>query len=248
MERVITSIKSQQFAQYCLDIIKPKPKVEPVPDQVITPKEPVEGPDRKIGTTDYKKWENFKESEDSEERKQAEEYIKTMCSQDHRKEIKLYERPTKEKLQASTQFKQQGNEAFKQKNYSLAALFYRKGMLQLDYTFPDTPEEEKEFKDLEIVLHLNMSISKYYLDELDECLNHIGQVLKHQPSNIKALYRKALVYFKRDLLQESKELASSILKEAPKNAEATELLLDIEKKLESYKNKQKKVFEVMING
>lgn len=248
MDRVITTIKSQQFAQFCLDTIKPKPIPDPIPEPTPTQKDPVEGPDRTIGTTDYKKWENFKEPEDSEERKQAEEYIKTMCSQDHRKEIKLYERPTKEKLQASTQFKVQGNEAYKQKNYSLAALFYRKGMLQLDYTFPDNEEEEKEFRDLEISLHLNMAIAKYYLEEWDECLNHVSQVLKHQPMNIKAIYRKALVFFKRDFFAESKELACLILKESPKNAEAAELMLDIEKKLEVYKNKQKKVFEVMING
>jgi tetratricopeptide (TPR) repeat protein len=246
MERIITSLKSHNFAEYCLNTLKPKAEEVTVPE----PKEVkiVEGPERTIGLTDYKKWEDFKETEESEEKKQAKEYIKTMCSQDHRKEIKLYERPTKEKLQASGQFKVQGNDAFKQKNYSLAALFYRKGLLQLDYTFPDNKEEEKTFQELEISLHLNMSIAKFYLDEWDECLNHVGQVLKHQPNNIKALYRKASVLFKRDLLQESKEILIKVLSESPKNQEACELLQEIEKKWDNYKEKQKKMFKVMIDN
>jgi tetratricopeptide (TPR) repeat protein len=246
MERVITSVKAFEFGKYCLDVLRPKPKAEE-PETKPAPKDPVPGPERVMGLTDYKKWEDFKDTEDSEEQQKAQEYIKTMCSQDHRKEIELYERPTEEKLIACTQFKTQGNEAYKKKNYSLAALFYRKGLLQLDYTFPDVPEQEKEFRDLEISLHLNMSISKYYLEEYDECLNHASQVLKHQPSNPKALYRKALVLFKRDLLVESKEIVLKILTDNPKNQETRELLNDIDKKQENYKARQKQVYKAMIN-
>ena len=235
MDRIITSIKSLNFAKQCLDTLKPKPVPEPVLEVKVKEVKDGEGPERTIGVTDYKKWEDFKDSEESEEQKKAEEYIKTMCSQDHRKEIKLYERPTKEKLIASAQFKVQGNDAYKQKNYSLAALFYRKGLLQLDYTFPDNPEEEKGFHDLEISLHLNMAIAKYYMEEWDECLNHVAQVLKHQPTNAKALYRKALVMFKRDLLQESKDILIKILQDSPKNQEVIELLQEIEKKWGNYK-------------
>jgi tetratricopeptide (TPR) repeat protein len=247
MERLVTSVNSHRFAQFCLNVLKPKPEPAPVN---LTPVEKVQvpGPDRVIGLTNYKKWEEFKDTEESEEQKKAQEYIKTMCSQDHRKEIELYERPTKEKLIACAQFKTQGNDAFKQQNYSLAALFYRKGLLQLDYTFPDVKEEEKEFKELEIALHLNMGIAKYFLEELDECLTHVGQVLKQNPDHPKALYRKALVYYKRDLLTESRELVMKIIGENPKNQEARELLSEIEKKQGNYKIRQKQVFKAMLDS
>ncbi|OMJ81541.1 hypothetical protein SteCoe_17947 [Stentor coeruleus] len=248
MERTITTVKCQDFAKYCLSTLKPKPIEIKPPEPKPEPKEEIQGPERVIGTTNYKKWEEFKEAEESEEKKQAEEYIKSMCSQDHRKEIELYERPTKEKLIACSQFKTQGNDAYKQKNYSLAALFYRKGLLQLDYTFPEDAKDEQTFKDLEISLHLNMCIAKYYLEEYDECLSHVGQVLKHSPGNPKALYRKALVLYKRDLLNESREIMIKIVSENNKNQEAIELLMQIDKKLEDYKSKQKKVFKAMIDG
>ena len=247
MERVITPLKSHDFANFCLQTLRPKvEEVKEIP-QKIEVKEVVPGPERVIGLTDYKKWEEFKDTEESEERKQAEEYIKTMCSQDHRKEIELYERPTDEKLIACAQFKTQGNDAYKQKNYSLAALFYRKGLLQLDYTFPDTPKQENDFKDLEISLHLNMSIAKYYLEEFDECLNHVAQVLKHNPDNPKALYRKAQVFLKKDQLKESREIIVKILADNPKNIEARELLAEVDKTIEVYKIRQKQVYKAMID-
>lgn len=90
-------------------------------------KEPVEGPKRVIGDIDYSKWENFDDEEkEAEEKKMQEEYLKNMCSQDHRKEIEIYERPTAEKLEASEKFRAQGNDAFREGNESLAALLYRK--------------------------------------------------------------------------------------------------------------------------
>lgn len=228
-----------------MSTLKPKAEIQ-LPPPVPIVKDPVPGPDRVIGLTDYKKWEEFKDSEDTEERKQAEEYIKTMCSQDHRKEIELYERPTDEKLVACTQFKTQGNEAYSQKSYSLAALFYRKGLLQLDYTFPDTEEQEKTFKTLEQSLHLNMAIAKYYLEEYDEVLNHCAQVLKQVPNHPKALYRKALVLYKKDNIDGSKEIVGKILQENPKNLEVKELLAEIEKKEEIYRVRQKQVYKAML--
>lgn len=54
MERIITSIKTHDFAKYCLDTLRPKQEPEPVPEKK-EPKEAVKGPDRVMGLTDYKK-------------------------------------------------------------------------------------------------------------------------------------------------------------------------------------------------
>ena len=35
---------------------------------------------------------------------------------------------------------EEGNAAYKEENYGLASVHYRRGLLQFDYTFPETPE------------------------------------------------------------------------------------------------------------
>lgn len=246
MEPVITPIFVRDFALRAMEILNPKPKVEEVP-KVSKPKQAVQGPERKICDVDYEKWENFKVDEEEEEKKK-EEYAKTMCSQDHRKEIELFERPTQEKLDAASQFKQQGNDAFKEKTYSLAALFYRKGLLQLDYTFPDTKKEEEKFKELELTLHLNMALAKFNMDELDETLTHAGQALRVQANHPKALFRRAQVYFKRDLLEDCRKELQKIIEINSNNTEAQELLRELDKKEAKYRSKEKQIFKAMVSS
>eukprot|EP00929_Paragymnodinium_shiwhaense_P115192 TRINITY_DN8389_c0_g1_i1.p1 TRINITY_DN8389_c0_g1~~TRINITY_DN8389_c0_g1_i1.p1 ORF type:complete len:455 (+),score=145.13 TRINITY_DN8389_c0_g1_i1:136-1500(+) len=52
------------------------------------------------------------------------------CSHDHQKEWQIYEKSTDEKLKAADRFRQEGNEAFRKHNYGLAAVHYRKALLQ----------------------------------------------------------------------------------------------------------------------
>lgn len=82
-----------------------------------------------------------------------------------------------------------------------------KALLQFDYTFPDTPEEDKRLNDLKEISHCNMALSKYFLKDFNECLIHCGQALKLNPKNLKALYRKACIYFERDLFEETKQVS-----------------------------------------
>ena len=245
MEPVITSIHARDFAQKTIDLLRKKEPEPPEPPKPPLPKQEVQGPDRTIGITDYKKWETFQDEDEEATKKQAEEYAKTMCSQDHRKEIELFERPTREKLDAASTFKQQGNDSFKQGNFSLAALFYRKGILQLDYTFPDTKQEEEEFKQTELSLHLNMCIAKYHLEEYDEALTHSAQALRIHPNHPKALFRKAQVMFARDLYDEAETILGSLDESSSQLKEVIQLKKKLAKKRDNYKDKQKVIYKAM---
>jgi hypothetical protein len=48
-----------------------------------------------------------------------------------------------------------------------------------------------QFNDIKAILHNNMSLMKFYLEEYDESNNQADQVLKIDPNNIKAMFRKA---------------------------------------------------------
>ncbi len=53
-----------------------------------------------------------------------------------------------------------------------------KALLQFDYTFPDTEEENKRFDTLKEACHINMALAKYFQKDGDECLIHCDQVEK----------------------------------------------------------------------
>jgi hypothetical protein len=61
---MITSKTGFDFAKRAIQLLSDHPPEEETPtpaepEPPIVPKEPVEGPSKVIGTTDYDKWENF---------------------------------------------------------------------------------------------------------------------------------------------------------------------------------------------
>lgn len=81
-----------------------------------------------------------------------------------------------------------------------------KALLQFDYTFTDTDEEEKRLNILKEACHANLALVKYHLKDFDESLTQIFQALKLNPKNIKVLYRKAVINFERDLFEETQKV------------------------------------------
>lgn len=77
--------------------------------------------------------------------------------------------------------------------------------MQFDYTFTDTEEEEKRMNVLKEACHTNLALVKYHLKDFDESLIQIFQVLKMNPQSIKALFRKAVIHFERDLFEETRK-------------------------------------------
>ena len=45
---------------------------------------------------------------------------------------------------------------------------------------------------------MNMSLSKYKTDEFEESFNFASQAIEMDPKNVKALYRRSLIYLKHD--------------------------------------------------
>lgn len=248
MAEVCTSLQARSFAELCVARLGPGKPTEAAAVVKPTPKAPSEdGPGRVLALTDYQKWENF-EDDEPEEQKQAKEMLKSMCSQDHRKERQIFERSTEEKLTACNLFKSQGNEAYKAQNYSLAALNYRKAMLQLDYTFPDTPAEQKQFDELSLSLALNMAAAKWFLEEFDEVLNMAHQALRQSPDHPKALYRTAQVHIARDKFDEASAVLKRLVQIQPQSAEVRELGAKLKEAKQIYKLRKRQVAEAMLSG
>ena len=121
-------------------------------------------------------------------------------------------------------------------------------MLQLDYTFPDTKEEEEKFQQLTVTCHLNMSLAKIHLEELDEALTHLYQVQRHDKNNIKAMLRRTQILLTRDKLDEAEAELKKVLAQNFDSPDFRRLTEELKKKKNDYARRMKDVCKVMINS
>ncbi|SCN12640.1 peptidyl-prolyl cis-trans isomerase, putative [Plasmodium malariae] len=198
---------------------------------------------------DYSKFEScIKEIEDEEEEKKKKEENKhnflnkrNPCSHDHSKERQLYEKDTKEKIKASNAFNIEGKKAFYEKNYKLACVYFRKGLIQLDYSFPESEPEKNEQNQLEINLHLNLALTKFHMSNYYECISECSTVLNLDKNNIKAYYRKGQAYMSLDLYNEAKQEFLKVLEIDPSDNNVKKSLSILKKKILIYNKKNKLV-------
>lgn len=170
------------------------------------------------------------------------------CSHDHQKEWAIYEKSTEEKIGAADRFRQEGNEAYKKHNYGLAAVHYRKALLQFDYTFAETEEEEKAADDVKTRCLLNLAACKCQQEEWDEVLTQCRLVLEINPRSVKAFYRTGLAHLARDQFDLATESLRSAHELEPQNPEVLAALRQLKKNMAKYKVRRKEVFKEMMVG
>nr|CAG4649505.1 EOG090X09NR [Scapholeberis mucronata] len=102
-----------------------------------------------------------------------------------------------EKLNALPKMKDEGNELYKEKKYSEAAKIYGEaiGIIeQLQLKEKPGEDEWKALADMKIPFLLNYSQSQLNLGNYYDVIEQCTQVLKHQPNNVKALYRRGVAH------------------------------------------------------
>lgn len=123
-----------------------------------------------------------------------------------------------------------------------------RALLQLDYTFPDTKEEEAKFQELTVTCHLNMSLAKIHMNELDEALTHLYQVQRHDKNNVKAMLRRTQILLTRDKLDEAESELKKIAELHFDSPDFRKLSEELRKKKADYSRRMKDVCRVMINS
>ncbi|PHJ22527.1 tetratricopeptide repeat-containing protein [Cystoisospora suis] len=193
--------------------------------------------------------------EEEEQRKKREEAqalaareMMQGCSHDHSKERQIYEKPTSEKIDAADRFRSEGNAAFREKNYGLAAVNYRKALLQFDYTFPDTPEEQQRMDSVKLPCHLNLAACKLHQQEYDEVYIQCRLALEMDPNNVKALYRRGLAYLQQDHFEKAKKDLLKAQSVEPVNREVRDALVLLREKIQRYKRRSLKTYKAMLQG
>ena len=200
---------------------------------------------RIIGSTDYKKYEDLSKKIELEEITNSEKTkeILKMVSNNY-KENELYQ-PSKIKLEASTIFKSEGDDNVKLKKWEDALNSYEKALLQLFYNNSDS-EEDQQVNRLKMAINLNVSLCKINLNQYDQAIGNCLEVLRIDKKNIKAVYRIAYSYFKKDNFDESYINIEKGLEIEKDNPLLIELKNDIIKRKQFLENESSKLFKKII--
>ncbi|CAD8169953.1 unnamed protein product [Paramecium pentaurelia] len=204
---------------------------------------------------DYQKFQNYMENSDKTKPKTAEEieiekiiqsnpYLSQIaCTHDRRKEREIYEKTNKEKFENIEYFKQEGNVAFKNKEYDKAAYFYQKALVYFDYTFPEGDQEEQKYNLLLEQCNNNMAQCKLLQGCLDEAWNYSHQALKINPKSEKAIFRQAKISYQKDDFEQCEALLQKLNQDLQ---ETKELKLNLQNRIKLYNQRNEQVYKKML--
>ena len=136
-----------------------------------------------------------------------------------------------------------GNEFWKNKQYEKAKSEYSKALLAVNYIFKEESLESSSdtihlVKDIQIPCLLNLAACHLSLKQNYEAvISHCSDVLKIEPGNIKALYRRATAYIELDKLELAKNDLINARELDPENESLREAQNNLRKKLKTSKKK-----------
>ncbi|CAD7976092.1 unnamed protein product [Amoebophrya sp. A25] len=170
------------------------------------------------------------------------------CAHDHQKEIAIYEKPTEEKILAADRFREEGNKAFREENFGLAAVQYRKALLYFDYTFPETDELRSECDKVKLRVHLNMAACKTKLEDWREVLIQCRLALDVDANNVKAYYRRGVALTAQDQFEAAQDALNHAHKLEPQDTLVRQALAALRKKKSAYVAKTKSVAKAALSS
>lgn len=123
------------------------------------------------------------------------ELIKVILPDEYEKES--WQMTEDEKLESIPHLKEKGNVLFREKKYDSASMEYAKAIGMLEQLMLAEKPNDREWLSLnrmKIPLLLNYSQCKLFNKEYYAVIEHCTTVLKTEPDNIKALYRRGKAY------------------------------------------------------
>ncbi|KAL5546788.1 hypothetical protein UlMin_006475 [Ulmus minor] len=150
-----------------------------------------------------------------------------------------------EKMEACERNKHDGNVLFKAGKFWQASRKYEKAAkyVEFDHSFADN--EKREAKALSLSCHLNNAACKLKLGEYVEASRLCTKVLEADPSNIKALYRRAQGYVKISELEKAEADIKTALRIDPNNRDVKLVHKELRDKQREYVKYQSEVFSTM---
>jgi len=144
-------------------------------------------------------------------------------------------------------FKDLGNESFKASNYNEALKSYESALSSLKAHVDKKPpliseEEHRSMTNLLISLHGNKAMVMIKQEDWFNAIKSATQVLKYEDTNVKALFRRGVGYFRCGQLEDAKSDLQKVISLDPTNVTAKKELADVLKAIKEHEKKQKAVY------
>eukprot|EP01122_Echinamoeba_exundans_P015301 TRINITY_DN719_c0_g1_i1.p1 TRINITY_DN719_c0_g1~~TRINITY_DN719_c0_g1_i1.p1 ORF type:complete len:525 (+),score=101.65 TRINITY_DN719_c0_g1_i1:2-1576(+) len=141
--------------------------------------------------------------------------------------------------------KEEGNAFFRKKLYDLATAKYTKAQLFAECAEREKLTEEQLQKLDQVKLHCSCNLAFVTLRnrEFEKTLIHCKAALDIDPTNMKALYRRGLVYVYQDKWTEARSDFDSILAREPNNSDTLRAVAFLEAKIRHQQEREARMFK-----
>lgn len=158
------------------------------------------------------------------------------------KDKESWELGDEEKVANAAKKKEQGNVLFKAGKYARAAKKYSKALklIEFDTSFKD--EEKKASKALKVSCQLNEAACQLKLNDFPLAARLASKALELEPSNVKALYRRAQAYMGTQDLDLAEWDVKKALDLEPDNRDLKLEYRTLKKKIAEQDKKEKKIY------
>jgi tetratricopeptide (TPR) repeat protein len=153
-----------------------------------------------------------------------------------------------EKIAYANRKKQEGNHFFSQGKYEVAVKRYEAAVSAVKYGTDFEGEAKDQVESIKTSCELNIAAAKMKVNDWKEVITRTNNVLKENPANVKALYRKGVALGKIDNWDE----AISILKKAsdldPADKAIPREIKSLEQKIRAQNQKDKHLYQKMFKA
>jgi FK506-binding protein 4/5 len=110
----------------------------------------------------------------------------------------------KDRMMEMGAFMEQGNALYDEGQYGRAVHKYKRVMVYYEYGFPETDSEERAADAVRLHALTNTAACLLKIGEYGEGIESCKQALRMEEDNVKTLYRRAVMYRKRDEFEKAR--------------------------------------------
>lgn len=149
--------------------------------------------------------------------------------------------PKKRRMEIVMKNKAEANELFSGGNYKFAAARYTKALTHCAKFVDLSPDDIEEVKGVKLSLNLNLALTYTKLQNMDQALRVCNDALEIDGDNVKALYRRASVYYEKKKWDLAKKDIKKAENAVPEDKAIKKLRERIDAQLKRQKEKEKKM-------